>query len=102
MLLITNEDTITPQQPRATGAFSDGRSQEADPFQAARHLMPLPPLQNPHPHPHPHDPYKAYTDNAMSAEPGSGKGSMGAGAGGQYLGRSDDVRMSLLDEEDYG
>jgi hypothetical protein len=63
----------------------------------------LPALQ----HSHPHDPYEAYTDDAMSPEPGSDKGgnSNGAGASGRFggdSGRSDDGWMSVLDEKDYG
>ena len=83
---------------RTSGGFSDGHSQEADPFQAAQHIMMPPPLQNPHPYPH--NPYEAYADGAMTR---SDKGGNGAGGGfGGHLERSDDGRMSLLDEEDYG
>jgi hypothetical protein len=57
------------------------------------------PLQNPHPH----DSYKVYADDAMSPEPGNDEGGNGAGGGfGGHSGRSDDGRISLLDEEDYG
>jgi len=59
-----NPDFAPQQQPRASGGFSGGHSQEADPFQAAQHQMLSPPLQNPHSHPH--DPYKVYADDAMS------------------------------------
>ena len=92
-----NPNFAPQQQPRTSGGFSDGHSQEADPFQVAQHRMPSP-LQNPHPH----DPYEAYANVATSPEPGSDEGGAGAGAGGQHSGRSDDGRMSLLDEEDYG
>ena len=72
-----NPDFALRQQPRASGRFSDRHSQEADPFQAAQHQMPSPPLQNPHP-------YEAYADDAMSPEPGSDEGGAGADAGGQH------------------
>src|ERR1700729_1229559 len=86
---------------RASGGFSDGHSQETDPFRAAQHsMMPLPPFQNPHPHPL--DPYEVYANDAMSPEPGSNEGAGGGGGFVGHSGRSDDGRMSLLDEEDYG
>jgi len=68
-------------------------------------MISSPALQNPHPHIH--DPYEAYADDAMSPEPGRNEGGNdnGAGTGGEFSGHSgwsDDGRMSLLVEEDYG
>ena len=43
-----------------------------------------------------------YTNDAMSPEPGSDEGSAGACVGGQHSGRSEDEKMSLLEEEECG